>query len=144
MNTKTKILLALLLLATVSLGYLRDFIFVSINEITGQGPSGTGGLFVWKWPLTFAFALLYLGITSSVLHLLFAKKKYITITLLVYFLLFLVSFFVAGTGFLFSSFEKVYPFIRTVMGIAQSPIILMILAFAALCDNYFIVKKKDN
>ena len=127
MSSKRKILIALLILAVISLGYLRDYIFVSINEITGQGPSGTGKLFIWKWPLTFAFAVAYLAITVLFLRILFSEKKYIQIALLIYAFLFSVAFIVSASGYVFFSFEKVYPFVRTIMGVAQSPIVLMIL-----------------
>lgn len=144
MNLKKKILLVLLLIVAVALGYLRDYIFVSINEKTGQGPNGSGELFIWKWPLTFAFALGYFALTCFLLHLIFAKKKYIYLVSAVYLFLFSVSFLVSGAGYFFSSFEKVYPFIRTVMGIAQSPNVMMILIAACYFNERILANKKNR
>ena len=124
---KKKLFIAGLIVFVVALGFFRDYVFVSINEKTGQGPIGSGNLFYWKWILTFVFILQYLVLTCLFLHLLFGEKKYIWLGIYVYTALVAVSFIAGGAGVLFSSFEKVYPFIRTVLGIAQSPIIIMIL-----------------
>jgi len=139
---KKKLLLLFLALITLSLGYLRDYIFVSINEKTGQGPSGMGELFFWKWPLTIGFASLYFGATCLFLHLLFTQKKYIRLAVFAYAVLFAVSFIIAATGYLSSSFENVYSFVRTVMGIAQSPIVMMVLIAACLLNEEKLLHKK--
>ena len=132
---KKKIFIALLVVVVIAVGFLRDYIFVSINEKTGQGPGGIGGLFFWKWTLTIGFASLYFALTCLFLHLLFAQKKYIRLAVFVYVILFAVAFIVAAAGSLISSFENVYPFVRTVMGIAQSPIVMMILIAACLLNE---------
>jgi hypothetical protein len=142
MHKKNKILLAALIVIIISLGYLRDYVFVSINKITGQGLQGEGKLFLLKWPLTFLFSLVYLGIFCLLIHYIFSKKKYLQLTVLIYLLLFFISFITAATGYLFFSMEKVYPFIRTIMGITQSPIVAMILVPAFLWNEFLAVEKK--
>ncbi len=137
---KRKIVIIGLTAVVIALGFLRDYIFVSINEKTGQGPGGMGELFFWKWPLTIGFASLYFVLTCLFLHLLFAQKKYIRLAVFAYAVLFAVSFIVTAGGYLISSFENVYPFIRTVMGIAQSPIVMMIL-IPACYFNEVLLKK---
>ncbi|MEK6616916.1 MAG: hypothetical protein AABZ32_12560 [Bacteroidota bacterium] len=132
---KKKSVIIILIITTIVAGFVRDYIFVSINEKTGQGTAGSGNLFYWKWILTFMFALLYLVLTCLFLYLFFRKKKYIRLTVFVYAGLFTVSLLTAGTGSFISSFEKVYPFIRTVMGIAQSPVVMMILISACLLNE---------
>lgn len=127
MRMRKKSLLPLLIIITILLGFIRDYVFVTINEKTGQGASGSGDLFYWKWILTFVFTLLYLLLTCFFLHLLFREKKYVWLGVYVYTALLAVSFIAGGAGLAFSSFEKTYPFIRTVLGIAQSPIVMMIL-----------------
>ncbi|MBI3503150.1 MAG: hypothetical protein HY063_15290 [Bacteroidetes bacterium] len=137
---KKKLFIALLIILTIGLGFLRDYVFVHINEKTGQGLAGISNheqreLFMLKWLLTFAFAFLYFGAAVLFLHLLFKKKKYFQLTALIYAALILISVFTGATGYFFFSFEKAYPFIRTVMGIAQSPIVLMILIPACLINE---------
>ena len=127
---KKKIVIAVLIAAVIALGFFRDYIFVSINEKTGMGPGGSGNLFIWKWPLTFLFFVLYLAFTGAMLHVIFESKKTIWLAVIFYGSLLIVSFIASAFGYLFFSFEKIYPFVRTVMGIAQSPIVLMILMAA--------------
>lgn len=144
---KKKILIAVFAIALIALGFLRDKIFVSINEETGQGLVGIlnpdhRNLFIWKWVLTFIFSFIYLFLTSILIFLIFHSKKYIWLAVFLYGALFAIAFFIAGVGFLFSSFENVYPFIRTIMGIAQSPILIIILIPALLLNEAQIGDKK--
>lgn len=132
-----------LIAVVIALGFLRDYIFVSINEKTGQGTDDSGNLFYWKWILTFVFTLLYFVLACLFLYLLFRKKKYIWLTVFTYAGLFAVSFIASAAGFLLSSFENGYPFVRTVMGIAQSPIVLMILIPACFINEAKISDKKS-
>jgi hypothetical protein len=124
---KKKILVFAMIVLVILLGYLRDYIFVSINSSIDSGADGGGNLSLLKWVLTFLFCVFYLFLTSAFLKVLFNEKKYFILPVLCYALLIGVSLLTAGIGYFFSSFEHVYPFIRMVMGVAQSPIILMVL-----------------
>lgn len=118
----------LLIGIVISMGFIRDEVFTSINEKTGQGLTAADNyFFILKWVLTFAFSFAYLGLTCLILYFLFRTKKYWWFAVIVYAILFGISFFVAAAGYVFSSFQNVYPFIRILMGIAQSPIALMVL-----------------
>lgn len=144
---KKKIILFFFALIIISLGYLRDYVFVSINEKTGQGLAGISNpdqrvFFISKWVFTFIFAFIYLGVTCLLLHFIFARKKYIQIAAFAYGVLFLISFLAAAAGYFFSSFENVYPFVRTLMGIAQSPLVIMILIPAFLLNKHLTTEKK--
>ena len=132
---KKKIFIVLLVIMVIAIGFLRESVFVSINEKTGQGPAGTGEYYFWKWPLTIGFACLYFGATCLFLHLLFARKQYFRLTVFAYTLLFTVSIIASAVGYLTSSFENVYPFVRAIMGVAQSPIIMIILITACFLNK---------
>ena len=121
--------------AAITLGFLRDFVFVSINKMIESGNEDTGTLLIFKWGLTIVFSILYLVNTSLILFLIFRSRKYVVITLLVYSLLFVVSIVAGAAGFIFTSFENVYPYIRTVLGIAQSPVVMIILIPTCLIFN---------
>ncbi len=132
---RKKILIFGLIALTITLGFLREYIFVSVNMETGQGPSGSGDLFIWKWVLTFAFSIAYLTLSGCFLYFIFSSVKYIRLAILIYALLFFISFLVALIGYLFYSFSDAYPYIRKVLGVAQSPIITMILIPACFLNE---------
>lgn len=117
----------LLAFAIVALGFLRDYIFVSINHQIEPDKEGGGDLFILKWVLTVIFCVIYFANTSLILFFVFRSRKYLLLVLFVYLILLVVSFFVGLTGFIISSFNDVYPFLRAVMGVAQSPVVLMVL-----------------
>ncbi|MBI4931934.1 MAG: hypothetical protein HY841_14325 [Bacteroidetes bacterium] len=139
---KKKIIIIGLIVVVIALGFLRDYLFVSMNHIIESGGDVHGNLSMQKWILTFVFSLLYLGICCTVLYLIFYSFKYVLLAFAAYSLLFLVSFFVALAGYFISSFESVYPFIRTVMGIAQSPVVLIVLIPACFLNELKIRSKK--
>ena len=127
---KKKLLIAALVVFTVFLGFMRDFVFVSINRSIAPEIEMGGGLAVLKWLLTFLFSLLYLATTCGFLYVLFQKRGYMLLAVSAYAFLFVISFLAIGFGYCFSSFAAVYPFVRTLMGIAQSPVVMMILISA--------------
>lgn len=139
-----KIRLALLVAIIISMGFIRDAVFISINEKTGQGLTAADKyLFILKWALTFVFSFAYLGFTCLTLHFLFRVKKYLWIAVFVYASLFGISFIVAVSGYAFFSFQNVYPFTRTLMGIAQSPIVLLVLVPFFYLNERVIISAKS-
>lgn len=125
-------------------GFCRDFIFKSINallqawdhDMTYAMPRGLGffesyeyGTIVnLKWLLTLLFSLLYLLIAIIVIRYTFHNKKFVRITIAAYFGIICLSALLIATGLLLkNSSEKMYEFARYFMGMAQSPIILMVL-----------------
>jgi hypothetical protein len=135
------VLIALFLLLS---GYLRDFIFKKINALLQAWdhnmdydmPSPMAFLANWqydsvlslKWLLTFVFWGIYLFISLITVKLFFRRNLYIKITLGVFVGVLLISGIFMGLGFLIKPIsEKMYEFTRYLMGIAQSPIIIMIL-----------------
>jgi hypothetical protein len=130
-----KILIVILVAIAIALGFLRDYVFVFINYSIGAGHENAGKLSILKWVLTLLFSILYLINTCAVLFVLFQSKKYVRIAAWSYIFLFAISLLAAFCGYVFSSFENVYPFVRTIMGIAQSPVIMMILVPACFLDG---------
>lgn len=143
-SVKKYLLLLLILCIILFLGYYRDFVFVTINAILqakdyeaqytppaslqflDQFPYGT--LMNLKWLLTLLFSIVYLLVALVTLRVLFNKKRYNRITIGVYAVVMLISGMFMLTGYLFQgSSAKMYEFSRYLMGMAQSPVILMIL-----------------
>lgn len=124
---KNIFIIALLTILTIALGFLRDHVFVTINQLIESGNDSHDHLMILKWGLTFFCSTLYLGITSVFLFLIFHSRKYAGVAVVVYLLIFLIALLVGLVGFLTTSFWNVYPLVRSILGIAQSPIVLMIL-----------------
>ena len=138
---RKKVLLASLILITIALGFIRDQIFIPLNDIIDKGGDVGGKLILLKWVLTAVFSILYLGSTGVVLYLLFGSIKYVVLATIMYGLLLAVSLVFSCIGLIFFTFQDVYPFVRALMGIAQSPLILMILIAACYVNEKLIVHK---
>lgn len=141
---KRNIFIILITCILLSLGYYRDFVFVNINALLKARdfrmdysmPSsleffnnyGYNTLVKIKWLLTLLFSGFYLILSSFAISLLFNNKKYLNITIAVYIIVTIVSGLFIASGLIFETIgSKMYDFSRYLMGMLQSPIILMIL-----------------
>ena len=127
MQLKTKIQLAVLVVLTIALGFLRDYEFVYLNQTIRAGNDAGGGPLILKWILTLLFSAIYFLITYGFLRLIFSSEKHLLLSALSYGLLLFVALAAAAAGYFLSSFGNFYPFIRNVAGLAQSPVVAMIL-----------------
>lgn len=129
---KKPISILFLVLVTIFLGFYRDAVFIPINEDIKNGAD----LNTLKWILTGIFTVVYLAITIVFLLILYKSKKYALIAVVVYAFILMVSFLISLVGYVFFSFQAVYPFIRTIMGVAQSPVIAMVLIAICYIDKF--------
>lgn len=128
----------------IALGYLRDSIFKTINALLRAWDLEEDyflptflkflenfeyeTLINLKWLLTFIFTALYLFFSLITIKVLFQNRTFMKITLFVYIALLIVSGGFMMFGYFFDgTAEKMYTFARYLMGLAQSPLILMIL-----------------
>ncbi len=133
-------IIALLILS----GYLRDTVFKTINALLRAWdldqdyflPPFLSFLENYqyetlenlKWLLTLIFSLLYLILTIFSIKLFLKSSKYIKIAIFTYLGIIVISGVFILIGLCFNSIaQKMYEFARYLMGMAQSPIILMIL-----------------
>jgi hypothetical protein len=141
MNLKIKIALFILLLA--SLGFLRENLFVNINNVLYNklynGNNSVVGYLVFlhnvsynvvyaaKWFITPFFAFIFWFTQKQFLTVLFNEKKITSWLSILYLSLFLLAgiFFVAG--WVLGDINKGYTFSRLFMGLLQSPVACMIL-----------------
>ena len=136
-------------------GFYRDFLFKNINalmqawdaEMDYQMPSSLNFLknyeyntLSWfKWVLTVAFSVIYLLISIVVVRLFFNEKIYSRITIITFCGVLLLSLFFMLMGYVFKGGATgMYSIARYLMGMAQSPVLLMILVPA------FKLSKKDQ
>lgn len=134
-----KNIVLLLVLLTVGTGFLREHVFVSLNARIENGLDPDGDLAIRKWLLTFIFAILYFILTASFVYAIFRKRRYILFSFYVYVLLFGASAMASIVGIGFLTFQQVYPFVRSIMGVAQSPVVIMIMiAVSYINDNRLI------
>lgn len=129
---KKPVSILFLVLVTIFLGFYRDAVFIPINEKIKNGAD----LNALKWILTGIFTIAYMAITVILLFILYKSIKYVLIALSVYAFILIVSFLISLVGYVFFSFQAVYPFIRTIMGVAQSPVIAMVLIAICYIDKF--------
>jgi hypothetical protein len=145
----------------LTIGYYRDFVFKTINglikawdfdvdyvippslKFLENYPYDT--LLTIKWLLTLLFSIVYLIITLIAIRMLFNSSKYSRIAIGTYIGIILFSGIFILLGYLFhSTSEKMYEFARYFMGLAQSPVILMILIPAFKISEIHPEKYKDS
>lgn len=141
--TKKYILLLLIVCVLLLMGYYRDFVFKTINALLQakeydavftSPPTlqfldhySAEALIKLKWALTLLFTLVYCGITLFTINIVFGKKKYNQLTIAAYAVIILLSGMLMLLGYAFGLAEHMYEPARYLMGLAQSPVILMIL-----------------
>lgn len=127
----------------IFLGFFRDYLFENINWIYKTLTEGrknqartefhfflewSPNEILWlKWILTILFYGLFFYLTYYTLKITFQNKSYNRITIGLFLTLFGVSGFLYALGFGTDTLGKLYGTIRTLMGMAQSFIPLMIL-----------------
>jgi len=138
-----KFILLTILLVVFFIGYIRETIFLVINSVIFNydfpynrsyvNPpeyllnKSTEYLVNVKWFLTILFPLIFLGILIGIIKYYFNNKRYIKYSLVIYFTLFFISFILFALGFLFNNYDFVYPITRFFMGLAQSPLTILVL-----------------
>lgn len=145
-NNRLKNSLALIVLAltAVLLGYLRDSIFKTINALlrawdldqdfflpnylTFLENFEYNTLTNLKWALTLVFSILYLFLSIFAIKWLFNSKKHVKITIFTYLAIICLSALFISIGLAWdTTSDKMYEFARYLMGMAQSPLVLMLL-----------------
>jgi hypothetical protein len=138
-----KIKISALVIFIISLGFIRDYFFMNINWILMTITNGRRNqaldefhfLLNWtpdeinnlKWVLTFLFSGLFMITTYFIIRLSFQKKLFNQITIISYLAILVFAFGLYFLSFLLGMTDDLYGVIRTVMGIAQSFMPLMIL-----------------
>jgi len=138
-----KVKLFILVLGIVLLGFGRDYFFMNINWVylnltTGRPNQALDEfhfLLNWtpakinalKWVLTFIFCAAYVLLTWLIIKISFEEKVFSRITLFAYAGLIIFALFLYGISFFTGLSPDLYGVIRTLMGLAQSFMPLMIL-----------------
>ena len=145
-NSRSKkiIIVISFVILLILIGLLRIFLFVNINnqlkenfnspifihknQINSISNFSNDQLMALKWGLTLLFTAIYLGISCLTVKLFFEQKVLVKITVLVYLLIVLICFLTMAGGYFYADIsESAYQFSRYLMGIAQSPLVIMIL-----------------
>ena len=150
MNKTVKAIIVLLLLVAIFfLGYVRNFIFVTINAQTAAAyyhdtrPAVEGfmhflaskdysSLIYLKKVLTLLFFFLFFITSTLTLYFVFREALYVKICLALYGFLLLSAGIIVGLGIIIPSFYlHAYNISRNIMHITQSPFtIVLLLAFS--------------
>lgn len=154
-STFRNIALLILTIAVILSGYLRDSIFKSMNALLRAWDLDQdyylprflsflenyeyNTIVNLKWVLTLLFSFLYLLFSVIAVKLIFDNRKYLKITFFTYIGIIIFSGLFILLGYIFNgTSEKMYEFARYLMGMAQSPVLLMILIPA------FILSEKEK
>ncbi|MEQ9187365.1 MAG: hypothetical protein RLP15_06485 [Cryomorphaceae bacterium] len=151
MTARRRISILLSVVGVIILGFYREFIFVHINEqlfaLWYDEPSRASDmipflkstdyytLYYSKWALTVLFASLFYVSVGGVLKLIFQTTYWKELGI-VYAFLFGVAGIALGIGYLSNNIDDTYTVARFFMGIAQSPILLMLMIPAILLRNH--------
>lgn len=154
MSKKTKVIF--LTVGIVMLGFLREYLFVNINWIYLTLTNGRMNaarpefqfLIHWspteinilKLGLTFLFSVLFFWVTYLIIKCYYQNKKYNQIVVFTYAGILLIALLLFAVGKLTGYHERLYGPIRTLMGMVQSFMPLMILAILFS----FLPQAKDN
>mgnify|MGYP006141722433 FL=1 len=141
-SLKKKTLIASSIIAVIILGFFREFLFTHINEqlfaLWYDEPSRASDaipflksvdyytLYSTKWFLTALFSVLFFGVTIGILKIIFDKSYWKEIVI-IYGVLIACSVITTGYGYATNTLEETYLLARLFMGVAQSPLILMVM-----------------
>lgn len=125
------------------IGYLREVFFLVVNSVLRKYPFpynsayitppkflyslSNNTLVLLKWVFTFGFFLLFAFVTYLFINFYFRNKTFNKITLKIYILLLVVSFLVSLFGMIFNTFDEAYSLSRLIIGLAQYPLIPLVL-----------------
>lgn len=137
-----KLWIVLMVIGVIALGFFREFVFVHINEylfaLWYDEPSRAlevipflanfdyYTLYYSKFFLTVLFAGLFFMMSLITLQLIY-HKNYWKLLGIIYLVLLLTAGTAMALGYLSDGIRETYPFARLMMGVAQSPLILMVL-----------------
>lgn len=136
-----RVLMLLVVAVYISLGYLRDFLFVNINfalKKLNSGESYEGHsfmeflqgydwwtLYISKYPLTGLFTVLNFLPGLFLLYLLFGERRYLRWFAWLYACVIGFSLLLFAGGYLFGDPDQGYILARYFMGFLQSPLPVM-------------------
>lgn len=145
MKNRKKIILIILIALIVVTGFLRDFLFVNINgQIfishynSEQIGVSTYLRCIWgksvneleniKWILTLGFTIIYFCYSAVIVFVIFKQLLYIYLTGYVFLSVIIISGITIFLGKLLPEYyQNTYEISRFLMGMVQSPVVLMIL-----------------
>ena len=139
-----KIKIILIVIIAILSGFGRDYIMVNINWIIKHLTLGApnyaqsffnpllnwevSNLIILKWLLTLVFTLYFFALTFYSIKYIFNNNKSAPVYVKSFYgILIIASVLIYGFGYLFNSVNSVYTTVRTIMGILQSFIPLMML-----------------
>lgn len=151
--TVKKILTLLSFILLFIIGYIRESIFLVINSVLNKYPFPynpsyipppeylysltTQELINLKWVFTIAFSLLYMLFSWLIIYFFFQSKKFTKIVLYIYTILIAITILIICIGLLFDCFDLLYIPSRFIVGIIQSPLLVIVLfTLFYLLNNY--------
>ncbi len=142
-NNLKNILAAVFLIIVFFIGYLRETIFLVLNSVLNKYPFpfnssyasppdflysySSQTLITMKWVLTFVFSVIFFMVSLVFIHFYFKNRSFNKIIAWTYLFLVGASFLTAVLGILLGNFDETYTLSRFIIGLAQSPLIPLVL-----------------
>jgi hypothetical protein len=143
-DLKRKASIVLLFLSLFGLGFGREFVFETLNEVLGNKYAGYEVDYIYsfshwlnqfsywplyysKWVLTVVVSLLFLGLSLLTLWVWHRKISYVKIALFFFLGIYSLSTLIFGMGWLIGELDQFFKLTRMLMEIPQSPLLIMFL-----------------
>lgn len=136
-------LAAVFFLIIFFVGYIRETIFLVINAVLFKSPFPYNTSYVTppsflynispeklvylKWVLTIGFSSIFFALSILLINFYFKNKGNNKLTIWVYVFLVGASFLLSAIGIVFKNFIETYTFNRFIIGLAQSPLVPLVL-----------------
>lgn len=124
-------------------GYFREALFLVVNGVANKNgfPYNTAyiappqflydlsgnGLLLIKWLGTLFFTLLFMLLSVGMAKVYMGNHKARTGIVVVYTALFFAALFVSVLGFVTGNFSSYYPVSRFIVGVCQSPLLVLVM-----------------
>lgn len=120
-------------------GYVREFVFESINSRLGALSTqkfsfeltsflsvlnswSYSSLYIFKYFLTFLFAAIFLALSLILVKIIFNKREYLKITVIFFAAIFSLSFLLFGIGYITGFLAQGYTVSRYIIEFIESPL----------------------
>ncbi len=141
---RSKIFIAILLVAYIATGFFREFLFLNINEqsrvtfyhdidshvassLQWLSSLSYPTLYYAKWPLTLFFTTFFGFLAATIIRLWFNDKNLVKITWLAYAITFGAGLLFYLAGSLSGNRETTYDLARFLAGLTETPALLVML-----------------
>lgn len=106
---------------TTEIAFLKDWTYLELNRL--------------KYFLTFAYSVIFIGLTVYGLKFTFKQELPLQISIGIYGLVILIAGVLILFSLAFGSFSKIYPYLRDLVGLIHNPILFLLMSITTFSLN---------